>query len=160
MQSLKQLAEHIPTIEIDQYIDGELAAGSGAELEDHLKTCIECRGEFRDRQILLLQLDSALGEAVSLPSGFARSIEELASSGPSIFGKKITSWSQLIVVWFAAFALLNPLGNWLSGNVGTSDRTSLVFRSALTEMGTLVNVVFSAAESIVAIVVLRFLSLL
>jgi len=131
MESLNQQAEHISIIEIDQYIDGELAAGIGSELESHLTTCLECRVEFRDRQLLLLQLDCALGEAVPLPAGFARSIEKLALSGPSIFGKKVISWSELIVVWFAAVALLNPLGSWLSVQAVTSDRTRLLVRSAL-----------------------------
>ncbi len=74
----KSFADHFSNIEFDQFIDGELPAPSITNLEDHLASCVGCRREFRTRQTLILQLDTALSGSMPLPAGFAGAIAKAA----------------------------------------------------------------------------------
>jgi hypothetical protein len=139
--------------------DGELVGDSGVMLERHLTICRNCRDSYRDRQFLLLQLDSSLSETIALPAGFAAKINKMAISGPSIFGERVASWTEMIIFWFVAATLLNPLSSLFTGKP-TSDRGAMAFHSALTDMGGLVNILASAMDSIGAVIVARFLSIL
>jgi hypothetical protein len=147
MKSLKEsFADHFSNIEFDQFIDDELPARSITNLEDHLACCVECRREFRARQTLILQLDTALSGSMPLPSGFAGAIAKAAADGPTIFGRKVISWTELIVIWFLATTIFNPV-ILLFSSMSVQERAGGIFPRFLTEGGPLVRIVPSIADS-------------
>lgn len=147
MKSLKEsLANHFSAVEFDQFIDGELPATATEKLDEHLADCSDCRSEFRNRQTLILQLDTALSGGMPLPSGFAGAIAKVAADGPTIFGRKVISWTELIVIWFLAITIFNPVVLLVS-SMSVQERAGGIFPWFLTEGGPLVRIVPSIADS-------------
>lgn len=159
MKSLKEsVADHLSNIELDEFIDGELAAPAVTNLQDHLATCPDCRREFRDRQRLILQLDAALSGSMSLPSGLAGAIAKAAADGPTIFGRKVVSWGELIVIWFLAITLSNPVILQL-GSMSVQERAGGIFPWFVTEGGPLVRIVPSIVDSAAQLFLRLFLGM-
>lgn len=69
-------------IALGAYVDGELGAGAGAVVEEHLEICSACRAELRAHQAFLCELDAAMtqGLGVPVPESFSRVVAVRATS--------------------------------------------------------------------------------
>jgi len=152
---VEPIHRHISRFEIDQFIDGELSTHSTSVIETHLTICRPCRDEFRRRQLLFLSVNNVFAEQIPIPLGFAHAVARKAEHGSSMFRLGISPWTDLLIIWFAAFASLGAFRIWLLASEPFTIGAQFL-PSGLTEAGGLVNLLLAGLEA-VSIFLARFL---
>ena len=141
---------------IAAYVDGELEEEQVRLLEQHLPTCVSCRGELRAHRLLVCELVAALTDSteIPVPDDFSRRIATRAASDMS--GVRTRSEHRKAL---AICAILLLTGFALIGSRAREGLFVLTQKIIVTSFGLITFLATAVYDTVAAlVVVLRVLS--